>query len=141
MDGSGEESSAEAKNLLLFVGVGPEDDGKVAEAMATKVANLRILGDDEGKMNLSVMAAGGQVLAVSQFTLYGDCKKGRRPTFIGAAPPEQGRELFDHFVVALESLGLTVATGEFGAMMDVQLVNAGPVTIWLDSVEILASRS
>lgn len=133
-------SPGEAKNLLLFVGVGPEDTEKIAELMAAKVANLRVLGDDEGKMNLSVLGAGGQALAVSQFTLYGDCRKGRRPSFIGAAPPEQGLKLFDHFVLALRSLGVSVATGEFGAMMDVHLVNAGPVTIWLDSQDVINAK-
>lgn len=133
-----EAPECEAINLLLLVGVGPNDTEQIAAQMAAKVANLRVLGDAEGKMNLSMLDAGGEALAVSQFTLYGDCGKGRRPSFIGAAPPEMGLELFDYFVRALRELGVTVATGEFGAMMDVHLVNAGPVTIWLDSDEILA---
>lgn len=127
--------------LLLLVGIGAEDESAVAElmpAMAQKVVNLRIFPDEQDKMNLSLSDVRGEILAVSQFTLYADCRKGRRPSFIGAAAPQVGSKLFDAFVESLRALGVRVATGRFGAMMDVHLVNDGPVTIWLDSAELLA---
>lgn len=132
--------------LLLFVGIGKEDDASVIEPMAKKIANLRIMEDADGKMNRSILdlrtgadlaSNGADILAVSQFTLYADCKKGRRPSFVHAAAPDVGKALFDDFVEALRAQGLRVATGRFGAMMDVHLVNDGPVTIWLDSDEVL----
>ena len=126
--------------FLLLVSVGTEDvadRGAALAPMASKVLNLRILRDDQGRMNRSLLDADGQILAVSQFTLHGDCRRGRRPSFIGAAPPEEARRLFDRFVQLLGAGGLRVVTGEFGAMMQVSLVNDGPVTIWLDSREAL----
>jgi D-tyrosyl-tRNA(Tyr) deacylase len=105
--------------------------------MAAKILNLRVLPDDEGKMNRSILDAGGEILAVSQFTLHADCRRGRRPSFTGAAAPETARAMFDRFVELLRQGGVKVETGEFGAMMQVSLVNDGPVTIWLDSAEIL----
>jgi D-tyrosyl-tRNA(Tyr) deacylase len=100
--------------------------------MADKISGLRLFADPEGKMNLGLVDVGGEVLVVSQFTLYGDAAKGRRPSFIDAARPEHATPLYERFVAALREQGLTVATGEFGAMMEVELVNDGPVTLWLE---------
>ncbi|MCA9754254.1 MAG: D-tyrosyl-tRNA(Tyr) deacylase [Candidatus Eisenbacteria bacterium] len=121
--------------LVVLLGVGHEDDEADAEWMARKCAELRIFRDDDGKMNRSVLDVGGSVLAVSQFTLFGDCAKGRRPSFIGAAPPEKADPLYQRFVEELRGRGLTVGTGVFQAMMEVDLVNDGPVTLLLDSSE------
>jgi D-tyrosyl-tRNA(Tyr) deacylase len=120
------------KGLMLLVGIGPEDNEIQAKTLAEKCAQLRIFDDEPGKMNLSVLDVGGEVLAVSQFTLYGDTQKGRRPSFIGAAPPEIAEPLFDKFVDNLRDLGLAVATGKFGARMEVKIVNDGPVTFVLE---------
>ena len=109
------------------------DDAATAEALAQKVVHLRAFADPEGRMNLSALDVGGEILVVSQFTLYADLRRGRRPFFGGAAPPERARVLVDAFTTAVAGHGLRVATGEFGAMMDVALVNEGPVTLWLDS--------
>ena len=119
--------------LLVLLGVGREDTPAVAASMAEKVANLRIFEDDQGKMNRSLLDVKGAALAVSQFTLYGDARGQRRPSFISAAPPEQAAALYEAFNEALRRLGITVATGIFQAMMSVELVNEGPVTILLDS--------
>ena len=119
--------------LVVLVAVGREDTAATAAAMAEKVVNLRIFGDDEGKMNRSVLDAGGAVLAVSQFTLYGDARGQRRPSFIQAAPPELGKALYEEFVRAVEARGVRVATGVFQAHMELELTNDGPVTILLDS--------
>jgi D-aminoacyl-tRNA deacylase len=119
--------------LLVLLGVGREDTPAVAVSMAEKVANLRIFEDDQGKMNRSLLDVKGAALAVSQFTLYGDARGQRRPSFISAAPPEQAAALYEEFNEALRRLGITVATGIFQAMMSVELVNEGPVTILLDS--------
>ena len=100
--------------------------------MAEKCAGLRLFGDSEGKMNLGLAEVGGSVLVVSQFTLYGNAEKGKRPSFIDAARPEEAIPLYERFLWALREKGLTVETGEFGAMMDVELVNDGPVTLWLE---------
>ena len=118
--------------LLLLVGITHSDGSEQLAWMADKVVGLRVFGDAEGKMNLSVADVGGAVLVVSQFTLYGDSAKGRRPSFIDAARPEQAMPLYEQFITSLRDRGLTVATGEFGAMMDVELVNDGPVTLWLE---------
>ncbi|HXZ12770.1 MAG TPA: D-aminoacyl-tRNA deacylase [Candidatus Sulfotelmatobacter sp.] len=119
--------------LVVLVAVGREDTAATAAAMAEKVVNLRIFGDDEGKMNRSVLDAGSAVLAVSQFTLYGDARGQRRPSFIQAAPPELGKALYEEFVRAVEARGVRVATGVFQAHMELELTNDGPVTILLDS--------
>lgn len=119
--------------LLLLVGIGQEDEETDLAWMADKLAGLRIFEDDGGKMNLSVVEVGGAMLSVSQFTLYGDCRKGRRPNFMGAARPETAEAMYERFNGLLRDRGLTVATGRFGAMMDVALVNDGPVTLILDS--------
>lgn len=119
--------------LLVLVGVSAEDTVADAQHLAGKVARLRIFEDHDGKMNLSLQDVGGEVLSVSQFTLYGDCRKGNRPSFIGAAAPELGRELFDRFVSELAKLGFSANTGRFGADMQVELLNDGPVTLILES--------
>lgn len=119
--------------LLLLVGIGHEDGEADLAWMADKVAGLRVFEDEAGKMNLSVREIGGAVLSVSQFTLYGDCRKGRRPNFMAAARPETAAALYDRFNAMLREQGLPVATGRFGAMMDVSLVNDGPVTLILES--------
>ena len=119
--------------LMVLLGVGREDSPAVAASLAEKVANLRIFEDEQGKMNRSLLEVKGAALVVSQFTLYGDARGQRRPSFISAAPPEQAAALYEEFNKALGALGVTVATGIFQAMMLVELVNEGPVTILLDS--------
>ena len=122
-----------AAGMLILLGVGREDNSAVAAAFAEKVANLRIFEDDQGKMNRSLVETGGAALVVSQFTLYGDARGQRRPSFITAAGPEQAKNMYEEFAAKLGALGITVATGIFQAMMSVELVNEGPVTILLDS--------
>ena len=119
--------------LMILVGVGKEDTPAVAAAMAEKTANLRIFEDEQGKMNRSLLEVKGGALVVSQFTLYGDARGQRRPSFISAGPPELGKKLYEEFCEALRGLGVGVGTGIFQAMMSVELVNEGPVTILLDS--------
>ena len=119
--------------LMILLGVGREDFAAVAASLAEKVANLRIFEDEQGKMNRSLLDVKGAALVVSQFTLYGDARGQRRPSFISAAPPEQAAALYEEFNKALRGLGVTVATGIFQALMSVELVNEGPVTILLDS--------
>ena len=118
--------------VLLLVGFTHTDSPDALAWMADKVAGLRIFSDADDKMNLGLADVGGAVLVVSQFTLYGDAVKGRRPSFIDAARPEVAVPLYERFIALLRERGLTVATGEFGAMMDVELVNDGPVTLWLE---------
>jgi D-aminoacyl-tRNA deacylase len=119
--------------LVALLGVGREDTSSVAASMADKVSNLRIFEDQNGKMNRSLVDVKGSALVISQFTLYGDARGQRRPSFINAAPPEKAAALYEEFNAALRALGITVATGIFQAMMSVELVNEGPVTILLDS--------
>ncbi|QDU98449.1 D-aminoacyl-tRNA deacylase [Lignipirellula cremea] len=119
--------------LLVLLGVGQGDADADAVFLANKIVGLRIFEDDAGKMNRSLSETGGAVLAVSQFTLYGDCRKGRRPSFIQAASPEQGEQLYEAFVAAVAAAGIRVATGRFRTHMKVALVNDGPVTLWLDT--------
>src|SRR3979490_1820153 len=119
--------------LMILLGVGREDTSAVSSSMAEKCANLRIFEDDAGKMNRSLLDVKGSALVVSQFTLYGDARGQRRPSFISAAPPEQAQALYEDFCEAVRKLGVNVATGVFQAMMSVELVNEGPVTILLDS--------
>jgi len=119
--------------LMILLGVGREDTSAVAVSMAEKVANLRIFEDEQGKMNRSLLETKGSALVVSQFTLYGDARGQRRPSYIAAAPPEKAKALYEEFSAALRGLGVNVATGIFQAMMSVELVNEGPVTILLDS--------
>ncbi len=119
--------------LLVLLGVGREDTEGDAVYLAEKIAGLRIFEDEQGKMNRSVQDAGGSVLAVSQFTLYGDVRRGKRPSFDAAAPTEKARQLYEFFVEQIRAGGLRCETGRFQAMMQVELVNEGPVTILLDS--------
>ena len=122
-----------ADGLMILLGVDRDDTSAIAASMAEKIANLRIFEDDQRKMNRSLLDVKGSALVVSQFTLYGDARGQRRPSFIAAAPPEQAKKLYEEFSEALRKLGVTVATGVFQAMMSVELVNEGPVTILLDS--------
>jgi D-tyrosyl-tRNA(Tyr) deacylase len=120
--------------LLVFVGVGPSDTADIARDLARRCAELRIFRDAEGRSNVSLLDVGGEALVVSQFTLWADTRRGRRPGFTGAAPPEQADQLYRVFASALgELLGRAVPTGRFGAEMEVELVNDGPYTIWLDT--------
>ncbi len=119
--------------LMTLVGVGPEDTAEIARALAAKSVGLRIFRDEEGKTNRSLADVAGSMLVVSQFTLYGDTRKGRRPSFIYAAKPELAAELVEVFAQAVEEQGISVGRGEFGAEMEVELLNDGPMTIWLDS--------
>jgi D-tyrosyl-tRNA(Tyr) deacylase len=125
----GEVVGAIERGLVLLVGIHQADTPAEVRWMAEKIANLRIFEDEEGRMNRSLKEVGGQVLSISQFTLYGDCSKGRRPNFMAAARPEQAEPLYELFNQLLREQGLEVATGRFGAMMDVQLINWGPVTL------------
>lgn len=125
------------RGLLVLLGIAREDSSAAASYLANKVANLRILEDDRGKMNRSLLETGGSALVVSQFTLYGDARGQRRPSYLRAAPPEQAKALYDEFVEALRALGVKVETGVFQAMMSVELVNEGPVTILMDSEKVI----
>jgi D-tyrosyl-tRNA(Tyr) deacylase len=137
----GETVGAVERGLLALLGVAPADTADDVKWLADKVAGLRVFNDAAGKMNLSLADVGGGVLVVSQFTLHGDCRKGRRPSFIGAATPEVAVPLYEAFIDALRSLGLPVATGRFGAMMQVELVNDGPVTLILDTAGLSGEKS
>ena len=122
--------------LLILLGVGRDDTSVIAMGMAERIANLRIFEDEQRKMNRSLLDVNGSALVVSQFTLYGDARGQRRPSFVAAAPHEQAKNLYEEFAEALRKLGVTVATGVFGAMMSVELANEGPVTILLDSDKV-----
>ena len=119
--------------LLILVGIGHGDDEATVRTMAGKAVDLRIFRDEDGKTNRSLMDVGGEVLAISQFTLFADTRKGRRPSFLDAAPPDLGSALYERFCVAVEERGVKAARGKFGAEMEVGLINDGPMTIWLDS--------
>jgi D-tyrosyl-tRNA(Tyr) deacylase len=121
--------------LVVLLGVGPDDDEAVADGLARRVTELRIFDDAEGRTNLSLMDVGGAALVVSQFTLFADTRRGRRPGFTGAAAPELAERLYLRFAATLRELGVEVATGRFGAVMAVELVNDGPFTIWLDTAD------
>ncbi len=124
------------KGLLVFLGVGRGDSEEDADYLAAKIPQLRVFEDEEGKFDLSLGEVGGGILVVSQFTLLGDCRKGRRPSFTEAADPQRARELYQHFIARVEESGVSVDTGEFQAMMEVELINDGPVTILLDSKKL-----
>lgn len=124
------------EGLLLLLGIKSDDSIEDVEYLVEKVLGLRIFEDHAGKMNLSIMDKGGEILVVSQFTLYGDCRKGRRPSFDEAAPPELAMNLYDLFVEEIKKMGMKVETGRFGAVMDVNLINSGPVTLLLDSNKV-----
>src|ERR1700691_4759716 len=122
--------------LVVLIAVGLEETAATSSSMAEKIVNLRIFGDEQGKMNRSLLDTGGAILAVSQFTLYGDARGQRRPSFIQAAPPDAGKALYDEFVLALRATGVRVETGVFQAHMSLELTNDGPVTILLDSDKV-----
>ncbi len=121
------------KGLVILLGIGPGDDVVKSAALARKIAQMRIMEDDQGKMNLSLLDTGGEAIVVSQFTLFADTRKGNRPSFVNAAPPDIASPLVDHFVEQLKALGIPTQTGEFGAHMLVDLENDGPVTIWIEN--------
>ncbi|EOR25595.1 D-tyrosyl-tRNA(Tyr) deacylase [Niallia nealsonii AAU1] len=121
------------KGFVLLVGITHSDELEDVKYLAEKIAHLRVFEDENGKMNQSILDSGGAILSISQFTLYGDTRKGRRPNFMNAAKPDLAKELYDQFNILLRDQGLTVETGIFGAMMDVHLINDGPVTLILDS--------
>lgn len=129
----GETVGAIAHGLLLLVGFAHEDGEDDLAWMAEKVVHLRVFEDEAGKLNRSLLEVGGEILSVSQFTLYGDCRKGRRPSFADAARPEEARRLYENFNERLRAYGVRVETGRFGAMMDVSFTNVGPVTLILES--------
>jgi D-tyrosyl-tRNA(Tyr) deacylase len=118
--------------VVILLGIGPEDGEEQAKYLAEKIANLRIFADDEGKTNLSLLDVGGEAIVVSQFTLYADTRKGRRPSFINAAPPEIAEPLVERFAKLLAATGVPTQTGKFGAKMSVEIFNDGPVTIWIE---------
>lgn len=130
---NGEVAGRIARGLLVLLGVAISDTEADADYLADKIAGLRIFEDVNGKMNLAASDVGGEVLVVSQFTLYGDVRRGKRPSFDAAAPPQRARELYEHFVGRIRASGLSCQTGRFQEMMEVELVNDGPVTILLDS--------
>jgi len=132
---SGETTGEIGQGLLVLIAVGQADTESDADYLAEKIAGLRIFEDEKGKMSLAVAEIGGSVLVVSQFTLYGDVRRGKRPSFDGAAPPQRGRELYDYFVERIRAQGLRCETGRFQEMMQVELVNDGPVTILVDSAK------
>jgi D-tyrosyl-tRNA(Tyr) deacylase len=121
------------EGLLVYLGIGREDSSRDVKPMCDKIVNLRIFTDGQDKMNLSVLDTGGSILVVSQFTLFGDAREGRRPSYSSAAEPQKARVLYTEFLAALEKTGVTIATGEFQAVMEVAYTNMGPVTILLDS--------
>ena len=125
------------KGFLILLGVGPEDTREHCGYLAQKALGLRIFEDENGKMNLGLDQIGGEVLVVSQFTLYGNCRKGRRPSFTDAAPPELGNELYEAFLEECKVLGYPPQHGRFGADMQVESINDGPVTLWLDTQQLM----
>jgi D-aminoacyl-tRNA deacylase len=129
------------QGLVVLVGVGHDDTPAIVEAMANRCVDLRIFRDEAGKTNRALSDVGGEVLAISQFTLFADTSRGRRPSFLGAAPPALGDQLYERFAQAIEARGVRVARGVFGAEMEVELVNDGPFTIWLDSAARAPDRS
>lgn len=131
----GEVVGSIGRGLLVLLGIAPDDDGSTADGLARRVAELRIHQDPAGRTNLALADVAGAVLAVSQFTLYADTRRGRRPGFTGAAPPAQAEALYERFCAALVGLGVPVERGRFGAAMAVELVNDGPFTIWLDTAD------
>ena len=131
----GQVVGAIGRGLVVLLGVGMADDERIADAFARRVVELRMHQDAQGRTNLDLLAVGGAVLAVSQFTLFADTRRGRRPGFTAAAPPDIASRLYDRFCRAVADLGIPVARGVFGAVMEVELVNDGPMTIWLDSGE------
>lgn len=133
MEVDGQRVASIAAGLLVLVAVGHDDGPEQAAWLAAKVVRLRVFSDNEGRMNLALTDVGGQALVVSQFTLYGDVTRGNRPSFVEAAPPDQGERLVEQVAAELERLGIAVGRGRFGAHMQVALINDGPVTIWIET--------
>ena len=129
----GEQVGAIGHGVLVLLGIGQQDTSHEVKQLVDKIVNLRIFADEQQKMNLSLLDVGGQMLVISQFTLWGDCRKGRRPSFVEAADPELAEPLYEEFVEEVRSRGVTAETGRFGAMMQVSLVNDGPVTLVIES--------
>jgi D-tyrosyl-tRNA(Tyr) deacylase len=127
---------AVGEGMVVLLGIGKQDTLKEAQSLADKIINLRIFDDQEGRMNLSLLETNGELLCVSQFTLYGDCRKGRRPSYDQAARPDMACRLYEAFVASVRASGITVQTGQFQAMMEVELINDGPVTLLLDTERI-----
>ena len=125
------------RGFLILLGVGPEDGEAQCRRLAEKALGLRVFSDEQGKMNLGLEQIGGEVLVVSQFTLYGNCRKGRRPSFVAAAPPELGNATYERFLELCREMGFAPQHGRFGADMQVESVNDGPVTLWLDTDELM----
>ncbi len=137
---NGRELGSIGKGFVILLGVGREDEDEDLEYLVDKVVNLRVFPDENEKMNLSLLDVNGEALVISQFTLYADCRRGRRPSFTRAAPPEKGEKMYKAFIEKLSGRGIKVETGEFGAMMLVEIHNDGPVTILLDSEDRKRSR-
>ena len=133
---NGQAVGAVGAGMLVLLGIGKEDTLEAAESLADKIVNLRIFDDAQGRMNRSISETRGGLLCVSQFTLYGDCRKGRRPSYDRAAPPDMARQIYEAFVGSVRARGIAVETGQFQAMMEVELVNDGPVTLLLDSERV-----
>ncbi len=125
------------RGFLILLGVGPEDGEAQCRRLAEKALGLRVFSDEQGKMDLGLEQIGGEVLVVSQFTLYGNCRKGRRPSFVAAAPPELGNAMYERFLELCREMGFAPQHGRFGADMQVESVNDGPVTLWLDTDELM----
>jgi D-tyrosyl-tRNA(Tyr) deacylase len=132
----GTETGRIGRGLVVLLGVGPNDGDAEVRWLAEKIVGLRVFEDDAGKMNRSLAEVGGAMLVISQFTLYGDCRRGRRPSFTGAAPPELAERLYEAFVDVARGSGIEIATGRFREHMMVSLVNDGPVTLWIDTAEM-----
>jgi D-tyrosyl-tRNA(Tyr) deacylase len=132
----GAETGRIGRGLVVLLGVGPNDGDDEVRWLAEKIVGLRVFEDDAGKMNRSLADVGGAMLVISQFTLYGDCRRGRRPSFTGAAPPELAEKLYEAFVDVVKGSGIEIATGRFREHMMVSLVNDGPVTLWIDTAEM-----
>ena len=132
----GQETGSIGQGFLILLGVSDTDDESIADKMADKICKLRIFEDENGKTNRSLQDVGGEILVVSQFTLYADCRKGNRPSFTGAARPETAIPLYEAFIARCRESGLPVETGEFGADMKVELLNDGPVTLWMDTKDM-----
>ena len=132
----GAETGRIGRGLVVLVGLGHADGEAEVNWLAEKIVGLRVFEDEAGKMNRSIAETGGAMLVISQFTLYGDCRRGRRPSFTDAAPPELAERLYESFVAAVRRLGIEVATGQFREHMRVSLVNDGPVTIWIDTADM-----
>ena len=137
----GRETGSIGQGFLILLGVSDTDDESIADKMADKICKLRIFEDENGKTNLSQQDVGGELLVVSQFTLYADCRKGNRPSFIGAGAPAEANRLYEYFAQLVRNDGVELKTGWFGAMMEVSLTNSGPFTLWLDTDDLVKQQT